>query len=399
MLAMASKIMDVSFLGELISRCFCLLGHPEALIWHALGSSVSLPGASKIMDFAYIGKLPNLWSSLPNQAKSLISFTLPTSQIYDFVCRGKPNNGFCLPLQSSKSLMLLARAGNSCKQNQWVCFNWQVPKSLSCVASVSKIIDFTYIGKLPDLCFCMPGQVQSLIWLTLASSQIYGFVCQGKQNHWCCLHWQAPTSCDLVCQGKQNHRFYLPWQDPKSIVLLATGTKINHWFCCHCQAPEFMILLTPASYQIYDFTCQGKQNHWVHTFPGKLPNLWFCLLGQAKSLILHTLGSSNLWLPSPGQTFFFSCIGEFPSSRICLPGRAKSWMLLALASSQISVFVCRGKQNYAFCVPWQAPKSMMLFARASKIIDFIHIGKRHLWFCLPGQSKVIDFAYIGKLPN
>ena len=368
MLAMASKIMDVSFLGELISLCFCLLGHPEALIWHALGSSVSLPGASKIMDFAYIGKLPNLWSSLPNQAKSLISFTLPTSQIYDFVCRGKPNNGFCLPLQSSKSLMLLARAGNSCKQNRWVCFNCQVPKSLSCVASVSKIIDFTYIGKLPDLCFCMPGQVQSLIWLTLASSQIYGFVCQGKQNHWCCLHWQAPTSCDLVCQGKQNHRFYLPWQDPKSIVLLATGTKINHWFCCHCQAPEFMILLTPASYQIYDFTCQGKQNHWVHTFLGKPPNLWFCFLGQAKSLILHTLGSSNLWLPSPGQT--------------------KTFFFRALASFQVQEFACQGEQNHGCCLHWQAPKSLFLFAGVSKIMHFAYLGKLpNLWCCLPGQAK------------
>jgi hypothetical protein len=51
------------------------------------------------------------------------------------------------------------------------------------LAKANKIIDFSYIGKLSDLCFCLAGQAQSLIFLTLASSQIYAFACQGKQNH------------------------------------------------------------------------------------------------------------------------------------------------------------------------------------------------------------------------
>ena len=51
------------------------------------------------------------------------------------------------------------------------------------VARARKIIHFSYIGNLSNRCFCLPRQTKSLIFRTLASSQIYAFACQGKRNH------------------------------------------------------------------------------------------------------------------------------------------------------------------------------------------------------------------------
>jgi len=67
---------------------------------------------------------------------------------------------------------------------------------------IAKKQPVAYIGKLPDLCFCNPGQAKSL-----------------NSNS---------SKCDFTSQGKQNYRFCLP---------------------------------TIANAQIYDFTCQGEQNH------------------------------------------------------------------------------------------------------------------------------------------
>ena len=81
--------------------------------------------------------------------------------------------------------------------------HWQAPKSMILLARASGIIDFAYMCKLPKEWFCrgmqnldipflcklpnlrcrVPGQVKSSISLTLASCQIYGFACQGTQNH------------------------------------------------------------------------------------------------------------------------------------------------------------------------------------------------------------------------
>jgi hypothetical protein len=47
-----------------------------------------------------------------------------------------------------------------------------------------------------------------------------------------------------------------------------------------------------------------------------------------------------------------------------LPGLAKSQILRTLASSQV----------YGF-LHWQVPKSILLFASASKIMDFAYLGK------------------------
>jgi hypothetical protein len=81
-------------------------------------------------------------------------------------------------------------------------------------------------------------------------------------------------------------------------------------------------------------------------------------------------------------------IGKLPHLWFCLPGQAKSLMLLTLASSQIYDFACQGKRHHGFCLPWQAPKSVVLLPRASKIIDVGHLGKlTNILFVLPGQAK------------
>jgi hypothetical protein len=51
------------------------------------------------------------------------------------------------------------------------------------LAKAQKIISFSYIGKLSNLCFWLPGLAKSFIFRTLAISQIDAFACQGKQNH------------------------------------------------------------------------------------------------------------------------------------------------------------------------------------------------------------------------
>jgi len=94
------------------------------------------------------------------------------------------------------------------------------------LAKANKIIDLSDIGKLSNLCFCLPGQTKSLILLTLASSQIYAFACQGKQNHFVFLHSQAL----------------------KSMLLPAHANKI-------------MDSHTLASSQIDAFACHGEQHH------------------------------------------------------------------------------------------------------------------------------------------
>ena len=62
---------------------------------------------------------------------------------------------------------------------------------------------YTYIGKLPNLWFCLPGQAKSQMLLTLASSQIKNVACQGKQNHGF-LHTLASSQiCDFACQASK----------------------------------------------------------------------------------------------------------------------------------------------------------------------------------------------------
>jgi hypothetical protein len=58
---------------------------------------------------------------------------------------------------------------------------------------------------------------------------------------------------------------------------------------------------------MYDYACQGKQSI-DFAFLGKLLNLCFCLMGQAGSLILHTLRSSvSLAKASKIMDFAYLC--------------------------------------------------------------------------------------------
>jgi hypothetical protein len=190
-----------------------------------------------------------------------------------------------------------------------------------------------YLGELPNQWFCLQGQ-------TLVSSQIYDFASQGNRNHWFYLPWQAPKSTVLLSgQAKscillsfassqiynlacpeQNHGLYLPWQAPESMILLARANKI-------C-----------------DFT-----------YLDKLPNLWFCL--RASSRICD-----------------FAHIGKLPNLCFCMPGPAKSVILLTLTSSQIYGVACQGIENHWFCSLWQVPTCMIMLARASKSTDFASLG-------------------------
>jgi len=149
------------------------------------------------------------------------------------------------------------------------------------VAKANKIIDFSYIAKLPNLCFCLPEQTKSLICLTLASSKIYAFACQGKQIQRLFLHRQALRSMLLLATAN------------KIIEFAYIGKLSNLCFRLPRQTKS-RILLTLASYQIYAFACHGKQNHGFFLHWQALESM-LLLPGQTKSLIFRTLASSQIY--------------------------------------------------------------------------------------------------------
>ena len=126
---------------------------------------------------------------LPAHRKTLSLLTLASYQIYGFAPQGIAKLWSYAHRQATKSMVLLARV----KQNY----------------------DFTHIGKLPNLWCCSPGHWKTKILSTLASYQIYGFVCQsftyiGKlPNLWFCF------------PGPSKTMIFSHWQATKSTVLLA----------------------------------------------------------------------------------------------------------------------------------------------------------------------------------
>jgi hypothetical protein len=108
-------------------------------------------------------------------------FIMASSQMYAFAYQGALNHGFFL--------------------------QWQAPKSVRLLATAIAIIGFSYIGKLSNLCFCLPRQTNSLSFPTLGSSQIYAFTRQGKRNCYFCLHWQALKSMLLLARAQKIIEF------------------------------------------------------------------------------------------------------------------------------------------------------------------------------------------------
>jgi hypothetical protein len=137
-----------------------------------------LDTTNKILDFSYIGKLSNLCFCLPNRR-------------------------FFFHWQALKSMLLLAKANTSID----FFIHWQALKSMLLLTKANKIIDFSYIGKLSNLCFCLPRQTKSLSFPTLGSSQIYAFTRQGKRNCYFCLHWQALKSMLLLARAQKIIEF------------------------------------------------------------------------------------------------------------------------------------------------------------------------------------------------
>jgi hypothetical protein len=138
-----------------------------------------LADANKLIDFSYISKLSTNILLLARAHKTIDDFfTLASSQIYAGGCQGRKhievfyigklsNLCFCLPRQLTS----------------WLFLHEQALKSMLLLAMANRNIDFSYTGKLSNLCLCLPGQHKSMIFLTLASSQIYAFACQGKHKH------------------------------------------------------------------------------------------------------------------------------------------------------------------------------------------------------------------------
>ena len=213
--------------------------------------------ASKITDRGYVGKFQKIWFCVSGHAESLVLFTLASSHIYDFACPCKINHWFRLPWQAPEFVILLASMGKIieftfiCKL-QRILFPGTIGKLQHrqlCLPMQSRITDFTYLGNLPNL------------WLRMLSSFF-----QAKENHWCCFPWQASTS----------------------IFFLARASKIIFWF-------------TLVSYRIGDCACQGKRNHW------------FCLLWQAPTFTIALVGASQIidccW-PWRAPTSSFACQGN-----------------------------------------------------------------------------------------
>ena len=514
LLAKANKTILFSYIRQLSNLCFCRPTQTKSWIlihWQALKSMLLLAMANNIIDFSDFGKLSNLCICLPEQTRSLMFLTLASSQIY----------AFCLSRQTKSLIFLILTSSGiyafACqrKQNQWLFLHWQALKSMLLLTKAHKSIGFSYIGKLSNLCFCLSRQTKSLILLTLASSQIHAFACQGKRNHWFFYNGKLSNVCfclsrrtkswifltmassqigAFACHGNRNHRFFLHWQALKSMLLLAKANKIidfsyigklpNLWVCLPRQS-QSSVFLTLASSQIYAFACQGKQNHWFVLRWQTLKSM-FCLPCQTKALIFLTLASSQIyafacrrkqthWFFLHQQTlnqYPFACqgtqnywwffhIGKLSNLCWWLPGQKTHWgvlhwqalksmlllakatnimVILTWASSQIYAFACHGEQKHWFFLHWQALKSMLVLARATQINDFSYIGKlsnlcfcltrltkssifltlassqiyafacqivdfsstgklSNLCFCLPRQTQALIFSYIGKLSN
>ena len=133
------------------------------------------------------------------KANEIIDFvimaSLASSQMYAFACQGALHHGFFL--------------------------QWQAPKSVRLLATAIAIIGFSYIGKLSNLCFCLPRQTKSLICLTLANSQIYvlfamsndnlDFSHTGKLSNLCfCLPTQTNSLIFPTSANSQPISFCLP---------------------------------------------------------------------------------------------------------------------------------------------------------------------------------------------
>ena len=198
------------------------------------------------------------------------------------------------------------------------------------LARASQNHDFTYIGKLPKLWFCLPRRhSKTMISLTLASYQIYCFACHGIAKLWFYLHWQATKSMALLAKALQNYDFtYI-------------GKLPNLWFC-YSGHRKTMILLTLASYRIYAFACHG------------IAKLWFHLHWQATEsmvLLAKTQQTTILLTLASYQIFGFGCQGvaklwsylhwQATNLWFCMPGHGKTMILLTLASYQIYGFVAR----------------------------------------------------------
>lgn len=153
---------------------------------------------------------------LPWQAISVVSFTLAGSRIYYFDCKGVLNHGLCIPLQISRSMILLTLARSQ-------IYN------VACHAS--KIIVFVHLGKFKNHWLCMSGQHKTQILPTMTISRI----------------------CDFACSGKHNSGFRLPWQFHRSMPVLPG------------QAKSFMCGISASSY-ILEFACQGTRNHLFFCF-------------------------------------------------------------------------------------------------------------------------------------
>ena len=163
--------------------------------------------ATQNTDFAYHDNLQNLWFCLLGQAQSRISLTLAISQIDACACQGKQNHSCVVSRQVRISLSLLARA--------------------------LEIICFSVFCKFLGPWFLLPGLQKNNLLLTLASSQIYVFANQGKQNHWILI---VPNVTSLARASKIIDFAYPPSQIPKSMIwnvhvqvghYLSTGTKCH----------------------------------------------------------------------------------------------------------------------------------------------------------------------------
>ena len=143
--------------------------------WQAPKSMVLLAMASQNNDFMYIGKLPNLWVRMPGHSITLILLTFARYQIYDFAYQGTAKVWFYRHWLATISMVLLAKAEHN--------------------------YDFTHMGKLPNLWFCLPGQSKTMILSALKSDHIDDFACQDTSTLWVYLHWQATKSMVLLARA------------------------------------------------------------------------------------------------------------------------------------------------------------------------------------------------------
>ena len=142
----------------------------------------------------------------------IYGFALPvklswaSSRIYDFACLDKQSHWFCVHWRTSKFKNSLARANEI--------------MDAACIGKLpnqaSKIMHFTFPGKLQNLWFWLPGQVKSWILFAVASESGVGCGCQIFANQKNFMQLRGLRSVGGAChknhcQSCESDAFACPW--------------------------------------------------------------------------------------------------------------------------------------------------------------------------------------------